>query len=368
MKWSEKVGEGVATPALAGGKLYTFTWDKGREVEVTQCLDADTGKQVWKDEYKTTAADRAASSFPAARSSPAVAGGRVYTFGVRGVLSCLDAANGKEVWRQKDTGTVPGFYTSCSPVLFGGLLIIQVGGDRGGGGAVVALDPATGDEKWRYKADGTKFASPAPIEVGGLKAVAVTTAGSVSVIGLDGGKQLWSAPFSANYNASSPVVVGTTLIYSGESQPTRAVALTREGDKLAGKELWANRDNPVKFNTPAVRDGRLYGISQNNELFCIDVRTGKTLWSGRLGTGGGGGGKKGKGGGSGGYGSVVAAGPVLFALTPAGQLSVIEPKGDEYKELARYPVAKEGTFAYPVVTGNRVYIKDRDAVTLWVIE
>lgn len=362
-RWSVPVGDGVATPALAGGKLYTFTWQDGKEV--VRCLDAATGQEVWKDSYPANPATGPASGFPGARSSPAVAGGKVVTLGVQGTLSCLDAATGKVVWRKDDTGRVPGFATSSSPLVVGGMVVAQVGGERGG--AVVAYDLATGDEKWRWAADGTKYASPALASVGGIEAVAVETGGTVSAVGLADGKLLWQAPFSTRYNASSPVVDGATLIYGGSGQATRAVALAKDGDKLAGKELWANKDHPVIYDTPVVRGGRVYGISERTELFCLDVATGQTVWSAPLGGPApkGGGGRRG---GGGGYGSVVSAGPVLLALTPAGQLVVFEPGGKEFKELARYKVADKGTYAYPVADGNRVFVKDQDAVTLWTVD
>jgi hypothetical protein len=59
---------------------------------------------------------------------------------------------------------------------------------------------------------------------------------------------------------------------------------------------------------------------------------------------------------------------VLLALTPAAQLVVFEPNATELKQVASYKVAEEGTFAYPVVSGNRVFIKDKDSLTLWTIE
>ena len=74
------------------------------------------------------------------------------------------------------------------------------------------------------------------------------------------------------------------------------------------------------------------------------------------------------GGGYAGYGSVVDAGSVLFALTPVGELIAIQPTEKAYTELARIKVAEAQSFAYPVVSGNRVFIKDRDAVTLWTVE
>jgi outer membrane protein assembly factor BamB len=65
---------------------------------------------------------------------------------------------------------------------------------------------------------------------------------------------------------------------------------------------------------------------------------------------------------------VVDAGAVLLALTPAGELVVYEPSDKEFKEIAKYKVADGGTYAYPIVAGNRVFVKDKDSVALWAIE
>ena len=71
---------------------------------------------------------------------------------------------------------------------------------------------------------------------------------------------------------------------------------------------------------------------------------------------------------SAGYGSIIDAGSVLLALTPSFQLVVFQPGDKAYTELARIKVAESQTHAYPVVSGNRVFIKDKDSVTLWTIE
>ena len=72
--------------------------------------------------------------------------------------------------------------------------------------------------------------------------------------------------------------------------------------------------------------------------------------------------------GGGGFGSIVDAGLVLLALTPSSQLIVFQPGDKEYTELARIKVADSQTHAYPVLSGNRVFIKDLDSVTLWTID
>jgi hypothetical protein len=78
---------------------------------------------------------------------------------------------------------------------------------------------------------------------------------------------------------------------------------------------------------------------------------------------------RGRGGrGRGGYGSIVDAGSVLLALTPASELVVYDPSDAAFKEIARYKVSATPTYAYPVASDNRIYTKDQDAVSLWVVE
>lgn len=73
-------------------------------------------------------------------------------------------------------------------------------------------------------------------------------------------------------------------------------------------------------------------------------------------------------GGGGGYGCIVDVGSVLMALTPSAQLLVFEPGGKELKQLGSYKVSESQTHAYPVASGNRVFIKDKDSVTLWTVD
>ena len=72
-------------------------------------------------------------------------------------------------------------------------------------------------------------------------------------------------------------------------------------------------------------------------------------------------------GGRGGFGSIVDAGSVLVALTPGSELIAFEPSDKAYTELARIKVAETPTHAYPVVSGNRVFVKDQESVTLWTL-
>lgn len=346
-KWQVAVGDGVATPALVGDKLYVFTREGSDEI--VRCLEAATGKEVWADKYAAKPPPGPGGRFPGPRCSPTVADGKLIVVGVQGTLSCYEAAGGKLLWR-KETGSPPRFSAASSPIVLDGLCIAQVGGDNGG--TISAFDLKSGNEKWKSAGEGTAYASPELVTVDGIQALVTESSNSVVAVSAADGKLLWKTPFKIRYNACTPVVEGQTVIYSGAGQGTKAVKLKKEGDKLAAEELWSN-DQGVMFNSPVVKDGKVYGISSDGNLFCI-TDGGKTAWTTPL-----------KGGG---YGSVVDAGAVLFAITPASELIVFEPTDKEFKKLASYKVTGNQVHAYPIITGNRIFIKDKNAMTLWTID
>ena len=76
---------------------------------------------------------------------------------------------------------------------------------------------------------------------------------------------------------------------------------------MATKDLRLNKETAVQFNTPVLKDGLLFGLSSDNKLFCINGKDGKTAWTEAIPATGR----------SRGYGSIVDAGSVLLALTPA---------------------------------------------------
>jgi len=361
-KWKVTVGEGVASPALVGDKLYVFT--RQEENEVLSCLDAATGKEQWQDKYQAEAVRGAASSFPGPRSSPAVAEGKVVTLGVSGTLSCYDAATGKRVWRKDDIRSHPRFFASSSPIIVNGLCIAQLGGENEG--ALVAYDLAGGNQKWKWTGS-TAYSSPVLLTVAGIQMIVAETSESIVGVAVSDGKLLWETPFAVRgrgYNASTPLVAGQTIIFSGSNRGTRAMKIEKQDGQFAAKELWHNEDSSVQFNTPVLKNGLIFGLSDRDQLFCLHADTGKTAWSAPLSSGGGGGGRRGRSG----YGSIVDAGPVLFAMTPTSGLVVLEPSAKEFKQLAHYTVSDSPVYAYPVIAGNRIFVKDSDSVILWTID
>ncbi len=354
-KWKANVGQGDATPALVGDKLYVFARQDANEVIL--CLDAATGKELWKDKYAATTVMGAPARHPGPRSSPTVANGKVVTLGVGGILSCLDAATGKVLWRKDDfPGAWPKFYTAMSPIIVDGLCVAHLG--KQGEGAIIAYDLAKGDQKWKWTGEGPAYASPVLMTVDGAKLIVTQTESNIVGIGVTDGKLLFQIPFVPQgmaYNAATPIVDGQTLINAGQGRGTKAVKIEKGAEGFVAKEIWGNPENAVQFNTPVLKNGLLFGLSQKGNFFCINAQTGQTAWTDPNG-------------GRGGFGSIVDAGSVLLTLTPKSQLVVFEPSDKEYKELASFKVADNQSYAYPVVAGNRIFVKDQDSVTLWTVE
>jgi len=378
-EWDVKVGDGVATPALVDERLYVHTREGSDEV--VRCLDAKTGEEIWRESYEARGAEGPAASFAGPRCTPAVAEGKVVTIGARGQLACFDAETGKRLWAKDDFRAWPMFFHSASPLIVDGLVIAQLGGRDG---SVVAYDLTSGEQKWKWTGAPTSYSSPMLMTVDGTKLVIGQVGDGIVAINAADGKHVWETYFpqsgGSRYKAATPIVDGDTLIFL--DGPAAAVKLSKDGEKFVSKDLWKNQDSRVEYNTPVLKNGHLFGISQRGELFCVNTADGKTAWTAPLGAAPGapppakeapskkGFGGKGRGmaGGGGGYGSVVDAGPVLFALTPSAQLVVFEPSDKEFKQLASYKVADRETHAYPIVTDKRIYVKDRDSVTLWTLD
>ena len=355
-KWKVNVGSGDATPALVGGKLYVFA--RQGDEEVTLCLNAEDGKEVWKDKVAAQTVTGPAGRHPGPRSSPAVADGKVVTLGVDGLLSCLDAATGKVLWRKEEyRKTVPRFFTSSSPLVVDGMVVAQLGGQ--GKGAIVALDLASGASKWTWAEEAPEYASPVILMAEGVKQVVALTEKNLVGIGAADGKLLWRVPFVPQgraYNAATPALDGSTVIFAGSGRGTRAVKIEKQGDGFAAKELWSNAEVAPQFNSPVLKDGLLFGFSDRNTLFCIDARTGKTAWTdatphGRQG-----------------FAALLDAGPVLLALPSTSELIVFKPDDKGCAPLARIKVAETPTYAHPVVAGNRIFMKDQESLAMWSLE
>jgi outer membrane protein assembly factor BamB len=349
--WKATVGIGHASPVVAGGVVYQFA--RQGEEEVLLALDASTGRERWRAgavpaPYEVNPAARAHGKGP--KSTPVVAGGRVYTLGIAGLLSAHDAKTGRLLWRKDFSRqypvTSPLYGTAMSPVVVGDLLVAHVGGhDKG---ALTAFDAANGAVKWSYDADGPAYSSPVVLTAGGERQVVTFTQKELVAVSAATGALLWKLPAKTSYdtNCNTPVVYKDTVIVSMEGQGIVALRPAREGGRWKAVEVWRNEENELYMNTPVLAGATLYGLSarKKGQFFAVDAATGKTVWQGpgRMGENA----------------SVVNLGGTLLALTNDAVLYVLPASAKEFAPTAQYTVATSPTWAHPVVLGETILVKD----------
>ncbi len=355
-KWQVKIGQSDASPVLVGENLYVF-FRQGTD-EVLLCLDAASGKTLWEAKYP---AGRVVTGPPARhpgpRGTPVVADGKICTLGVGTVLSCFDAAKGTLLWRKQSASAygVASINSDCtmSPVIVDGLLVVHVG--DGAAGAVIAFDLADGKPKWTWKSNGVTNSSPVVMTVGGKKQLVIMTgkdkqSGTVAGLDLADGKPLWQADASQG-DSTTPIVDGSTVICGGQGKGLFALKIEPKGDGFAATPLWTNKPLGARFTTPVLKDGLLYGY--NGSFFCADAQSGATLWTDAA--------KRGD------SASMLDAGSVILSLTVKGELVAFTPSKTQYTQLALLKLASAEAWAHPVVAGDRIFVKDSAAVTLWTL-
>jgi outer membrane protein assembly factor BamB len=184
--WRVDVGEGYASPVVAGARVFIHS--RNDPAEIVTAIDLASGKVAWQQRYdaKFTKNQYATTMAKGPNATPLVAGTRVFTLGVTGILTAWDVATGRQLWRQDYSAQIDTSKLFCgtaaSPLLVNGSLVVQVGSDTKGG-KVFALDPATGAARWTWTGLGPGYGSPVVVDVAAMKQIVTMTEGSV--IGLD---------------------------------------------------------------------------------------------------------------------------------------------------------------------------------------
>jgi outer membrane protein assembly factor BamB len=360
LKWKVTVGEGHSSPVVAGKRVFIFT--RQGEKETLTALDLESGKVVWQDAYEApyTMNSAARGHGKGPKSTPVVAGGRIYTLGISGILSSYDAQTGKLRWRKEFSREFregsPWYGAAMSPVVDRGLVIAHVGGH--GSGALVALDADTGAVRWHWAGDGPGYASPIVVDVAGTRQVVTQSQENIVGVAAETGKLLWKLPFTTEYtqNSVTPVAYKDLLIFSGMGTRVFAVRLEKQGEEWKAVEAWRNAEVPMYMSSPVLSGNLLVGMTHRNrgQLFVLDADTGKTLWKGE--------GRAGE------NAALLLAGHTLLAQTTDGEIIVANVSEKGLEPARRYRVADSPTWAHPAAAGNRILVKDETSLAVWAVE
>jgi outer membrane protein assembly factor BamB len=336
--WKAAVGEGHSAPSISEGRLYILGNQGGKDV--VACLDALSGKDVWRYGVPCTA-----GNYAGPRASAVVDGGLVYTLHRDGQVFCFDAAKGDLKWK-KHLGTehkaVAGMWGfSGSPLVVGDALWFNA---RASG---LALDKKSGAKLLESNGGQCGYASPLLFGEPGKERLAIFGMSDLVLVDPATAKPQGSIPWKTEFdvNAADPVHFdGKLFITSGYEKGCALLDVSGPRPKV----LWENQNLRGHFASPVVLDGHLYGIdgnTSNGQLRCLDAKTGKVAWTQR-----------------GGIENLAAAGGRLLTIDKKGVLAVVAADPAAYKELARAQVlsGKGKNWTAPVLANGLIYCRNSE--------
>ncbi len=294
VKWRAEIGSGYSGPTVSDGRVYVMDrMTEPEQIERVLCFAADTGAEVWKHQYPC---EYRIGYTAGPRASVTVADGRAYSYGAMGQLICFDSSTGQVMW-EKDlnkaysiqvqdrvANRMPIWGMSCSPLIYDGKVILQVGAVDAG---VIAFDAKTGDEVWKATDDRGQYSSPVLTKQGDQDVLVCWTGDSVCGLSPHDGKVFWSiewTPRNMPIGCASPVIednhVFCTSFYDGSMMirlnPTKPT-VEKVWHKIGDNERQTQALHSI-ISTPIWIDDHIYGVDSHGELRCLEAESGDRVW------------------------------------------------------------------------------------------
>jgi outer membrane protein assembly factor BamB len=353
MVWKKKVGYGYASPIASEGAVYTFTREK--DDEILTKLDLVSGKERWRSKYEALLDLNWYGSGNHPKSTPALDGARLVTFGITGILTCWDTSSGDVIWQKTFADefeeAYPKFGAAASPLIADGKVFVHVGGQKGGALRCFSLE--SGEVVWSWSADGPGYSSPILMETAGGQNLVTLAEHFLISLDTTTGEESWHIAFETaqDQNVITTLAASDTLFYSGYEAGSFAIRVQNDGGWKT-EEIWNQPGISQFMGSPVLTHGQLIGFDHKKKgrLFGLDASTGEVLWLTR--------GRWGK------TASIAVIGGHIAVLSDDGQLSFVPVSRDGYKTAAHYTVGDE-TWAHPAFVDGHIIIKEERHVSVW---
>ncbi len=375
--WRQKVANGYSGPSVAGGKVVVMdfvrtegdpTPNPGTKsalegTERVQCLDATSGKVLWRHEYKCSYL----ISYPnGPRATPVIDADRVYTLGAEGNLKCLDLANGKVVWEKDlkaeyNLESAPHWGFAAHPLVDGNTLYCVVGGE---GSVAVAFDKLSGKELWRsLSAPVQGYCPPTIVEAHGIRTLIIWHSHAINGLNPNTGEVYWSFDLVPAYEMPiiAPIQTGNQVLATALQGTSLLIELGK--DAKSPKEIWRGGGIHSDHNPPLIVDGHIYGVSERGPLKCCDLKSGKEVWESMVTA------NNGRPVNSG-TGFIVQGDGKFFMFIETGELIIakLSPEGCEELDRAKIlePTSRTGSrkvvWSHPAFAGTRMYVRNDEEI------
>ncbi len=348
--WRRSVGEGYSGVSVSDGRLFSM-WDGG-DSQYLVCMDARDGKEMWRYKIGDSYQD-AWGGGP--RSTPVVDGERVFVTSAHGDLHAVNVTDGKALWLhnlpKEYGGRIPDHGYSSSPLVEGDRLFVEVGGRRDY--SFVAFDKSTGEVIWHTQTDEPSYSSPIAVTIANTRQIVFLSAAGLFSLSPEDGSLYWRYDWEPRCpatrmptNTVTPLFIAPDKIFVSCGYGTligaAVVRIQKQGEQFTVEELWNNKAIKNVINSSVLHGSHIYGFD-NNLLTCVDALTGEVKWKIR------------------GFqrGSLIAADSHLVVLGERGKLALVEASPAEFKEIASVQILDGICWSSPSLANGKLYLRNQ---------
>lgn len=345
-------GRGRTGLCLWGGQIFLPTLDPARESFSLLSLDHATGRVLWQREVHREGVKSANPRMPQCSSTPACDGQHVFSVcSVHGSLwvTAVDL-NGHIAWQQEVGPYFSKWGYNSSPVIHKSLVIVAADNKGArinrfvGASYLAALHRQTGEIVWRiHRPEADSFGTPVVAKVAGREQLLIAGHGQICSYNPSTGEELWKCRWSAD-RVSNSVAFDEEHVYASSRQPRQELICIKangSGDVTKTHIVWQSNKSASDNSSPVINEGRLYTVTDDGVLSCLEAGTGQAIWKRRL---------------TGSFSSSpIIAGQHLYCCNEDGVITVIRLGGRG--EIVAEIDLGEGILASPVISLNRLFIR-----------
>jgi outer membrane protein assembly factor BamB len=347
------LGAGFGSMAIVRDRVFLQGMRDSSSVVIA--LNRADGKEVWS---KKLGEPQTNNRGPGPRGTPTVDGDRLYALTENGDLACLKT-DGSVVWQRNILREFGGpqirWLISESPLVDGPHVVVTPGGP---GASIVKLDKTTGKTVWTSKdlSDSAGYSSIIAADVQGVRTYMTFTASAGVGVRASDGKLMFRYPTAANQtaNIATPIYSNSKVFFtSAYGTGGGLLDLSAQNGEVVSKEVYFTQNLKNHHGGVVLVDGYLYGFT-DAILTCLEFATGNQKWRDR----------------SVGKGSVTYADGHLYIQSETNVVGLAEATPSGYREKGRFDIPDKGlpSWAHPVVSDGRLYVRNQDTLLVYDIK
>lgn len=355
--WKKELpGRGSSTPIVWEGKIFLTCGIDGKNGILAYDVN---GNELWRKLVGAIAPGKHAKA-SGCNSSCVTDGKSLFAYFKSGDLASL-TLDGQIQWtvnlQEKFGKDTLWWDLGTSPVLTKDYCVVAV--MQTGGSYIVAFHKKSGEVAWKVDRNldapeeaNQSYTTPIVTTENGQEVLILVGADHVTAHRTTDGQEIWRVgglnPTHNGYfrSIASPAVIdGMVVAPYARGETVTGIKMGGKGDVTATHVVWTKKGDGPDVPTPAVADGKAYILSDKGVLTCIDVKSGKPLWSGRT--------KNNRHGFS--SSPVLADGKIY--LTREDGATFVLAQGNEFKILAENELDGTQTVASPVFVNHSILLR-----------